>query len=226
MSATMGLTFKIATNVSGTKTSFLTQEHWAGAPGNNLTSGTQEGASAGAIDTSTGDLWYESRIEREGCASSSHSCGFNRHTRIHAVLTMSGTTPSGLSTISFAFGNLQYNGGDQSGDLGMLIESSGSLATGIKARLWEVWHGGSVGSSPTAATDYDTIGNWQEYTNTKCYTNASETSSGCGTGLPLFTTSTKFMLNTDDSHTSPASWVASITGQTFTNVNVDSDTQF
>ena len=205
LSSTLGLTFKVAFNTS----SFITSESWTDG---------HIGATGGSLDTSTGDLWYESRVERENCATSS-SCGWNRHTRIHAKLTMSGTTPTGLTSLTFAYSNIQFTPA-QSGLGGTVVTAKGSLADGIKARLW------SIAPAPDHQTDYDTVGNWAETTNTKCYTSSSESASTCGTGLDKFSTNTKFLLHSTDSHQAVADWLGAITGQTFTDVDVDSDTQF
>ena len=203
LSSTLGLTFKIAF----TSNSFITSESW--------TDGSI-GTTAGKLDTSTGDLWYESRVERENCSTSSR-CGWNRHTRIRAALTMSGTTPTGLSSLSFGYSNIQFTPA-QSGLAGTLVTAKGDLTDGIKARLWSI--------SPGSVTGYDTAGNWTETTNTKCYTSASETAGTCGTGLNDFSTNTKFLLHSTDGHSSVTDWLGAITGQTFTEVDIDSDTQF
>ncbi len=210
-----GLTFKVATNVVGTKKSFITSENWTDG---------HIGTTAGSFDTSTGDLWYEAREERDNCTTKD-GCGWNRHTRLHALMKVTGNDPTGLVSLTFAHSEITFTPG-QSSLGGLLVTASGALATGIKARLWTPTHGATVGAAVTAISDYSTVANWIENTNTKCYTASSETATGCGTGLAGFTTSTKFALNTTDSHTTVAAWLAAITGQTFTNVDVDADTQF
>ncbi len=201
-STALKLYLKIATNVSGNKQSFYTVNQWG--------DGAEEG-SAGSFDSSTGDLWYEYRDERP------NTDGWTRHARMHALMTVSGTTPTGTVSLSFASSDITVTGSNL---YGMLITESGAFATGLKARYWEV-------ANPAAgAIAYDTVGNWIETPNDKCYTATSETSSGCGTGLAGFTTNTKFACNTTDSHITVANWGAAITGQTFANVDVDADTQF
>ncbi len=193
---------KIATNVSGKKQSFFTVQEW--------TNGQNE-ASAGSFDSSTGDLWYEYRDER-----ALTSDGWNRHARMHALMTVSGTTPTGTVSLTFANADITLTPGNLHG---MLVTESGAFATGLKARYWH--------SDPVAsATEYDTVGNWTEISNSQCYTKTSETATGCGTGLAGFTTNTKFACNTTDSHITVANWGAAITGQTFANVDVDADTQY
>jgi len=207
LSDTLGLTFKIAFNVDGSKSSFITNESW--------TDGSI-GTTGGKFDTATGNLWYESRVERENCSTASR-CGWNRHTRINAALTMSGATPTGLSSLSFGYSNIQFTPA-QSGLGGTLVTAKGNLTDGVKARLWSI--------APSAVAEYNTAGNWTETANTKCYTSSSETASTCGTGLDKFSTNTKFLLHSTDGHTSVSDWLGAITGQTFTEVDMDSDTQF
>ena len=213
LSAAMGLTFKIATNVTGSKTSFITNESW--------TDGSM-GTTGGTLDSTTGDVWYESRVERMNCTTPSR-CGWDRHTRIHALLTLSGGKPTGLTSLTFAYSNIQTTPG-QNAFAGLLITSSGDLTAGIKARMWNATNGS--GGAPTGIANYNTVANWVEAANTACYTSASETASTCGTGLAAFSTNTNFLLNTSDTHTAVPAWLAAITGQTFANVNVNSDTQF
>ena len=126
--SSLGLVFKMALNSTGSVYSFITNETW--------TEGSY-GATAGTLNTSTGDLWYESRIERSACTNTSGRCGWNRHSRIKANLVMSGTTPTDLNTISFAYSNLQFLPGQNTLG-GTLVTADGTLATtGIKARLWQ-----------------------------------------------------------------------------------------
>jgi len=211
--SSLGLTFKIAYNPTGDKVSFITHESW-----------TDEsiGTTGGSFDSSTGELWYESRVERENCDTSGR-CGWNRHTRIKATLAMSGGEPTDLSSISFGYSNIQFPPG-QSGLGGVMVTAKGNLTDGIKARLWEATDGSS--GIPAAASDYNVVGNWEEVSNSKCYTSSSEVALTCGSGLAGFSTNTKFLLHSTDGHTSTENWLTSITGQTFTDVNMDSDTQF
>lgn len=210
----IGLVFKIAINSSGGVNSFITNESW--------TDGSI-GASAGTLNTSTGDLWYEARVERNDCSTSGR-CGWNRHTRIRANMVMSGSTPTDLNTIEFAYSNIQFTPGQASLG-GTLITAKGVLSTGIKARLWNWDNSGS----PTPA-DYSDSARWQETTNTKCYSETSESAAGCATETGINKPSagnTKFFLNAaTDSHTSVSTWFTGITGQTFSSVNIEADTQF
>jgi len=213
--ASFGLTFHMATSFTNNKISFLTEEAWSSPS-------AYSGVGAGTLDTSTGDLWYERRDERGTCTTSG-SCGWNRHTRIHALLTMSGTTPTGLSSISFAYSNISYTPG-QSAFMGTLITASGDLTTGIKGRLWQA-NDGSTGS-PAGDTDYTNAGHWAENAGSSCFTSASETATTCGTGISGMSSSTNFVLAGSDSHTTVSAWLTAFTPFTFTSVNVNDDTQF
>lgn len=215
LSGTIGLVFKVATKVVGTKSSFITSESW--------TDGSI-GATAGSFDTGTGDLWYESRVERNDCTVEGR-CGWNRHTRIRADLTVVDGEPTGLEEVSFAYSNIQFTPG-QNGLGGIVVASSGDLTDGIKARLWVASSDGNPMHAPTATTDYDIVGNWAEVVNSACYTSTSETAGTCSAGLGLFSTNTKFLLSPSDSHMPVATWLTSITGQTFSAVNMNSDTQY
>ena len=137
---------------------------------------------------------------------------------------MSGSTPTDLNTIEFAYSNIQFLPGQTSLG-GNLITAKGALSTGIKARLWNWDNSGS----PTSA-DYSDSARWQETTNTKCYSETSESAAGCATETGINKPSagnTKFFLNgATDSHTSVSTWFTGITGQTFSSVNIEADTQF
>lgn len=209
----LGLVFKIAIDSDGNVKSFITNENW--------TDGSI-GATAGTLDTSTGDLWYEARVERNDCSVTGR-CGWNRHTRIRANMVMSGATPTDLNTIQFAYSNIQFLPGQDSLG-GTLITAKGALSTGIKARLWN-WD--SMTGSPTAA-DYSDTARWQETTNTKCYSASSESAAGCDAGMNKPSAgNTKFFLNaTTDSHASVPTWFAGITGQTFSSIDIEADSQF
>ncbi len=212
----LGLTFKIATNTTGTTSSFLTSENW--------TTDGRTGTTEGSIDSVTGNLWYESRVNRLNCTTSS-SCGWNRHTRIYANVTMDTSTPpipTGLKSVSFAYSNIQNTPGQTSLG-GLFITAKGDLTTGIKARYWQATHDGTLNNNPTAVADYGTAANWAEVANTKCFTSTSDVAGTCGTGLDKFSTNAKFVMSGNE--TPVATWFASATAQTFTAVNPDSDLQ-
>jgi hypothetical protein len=136
---------------------------------------------------------------------------------------MSGDTPTGLNTVSFGYSNIQFTPG-QSKLGGTLITSSGDVTThGIKSRLWNWTAPGSPSATPS--DDYNTTGNWSEVINSNCYTSSTETGSNCQSGINKFSSNTKFLLNTSDSHKSVATWFSEIAPQSFADVSVDSDVQ-
>jgi hypothetical protein len=95
----MGLgadTLKIASKVSGSSVSFITEE--------SQPDGRTE-TRAGSLDTVSGDLRYEARVERLG-STTPGTGGWNRHVRIYASLAMSGGAPSALKSVSFAYANI------------------------------------------------------------------------------------------------------------------------
>lgn len=164
---------------------------------------------------------HESRVERNNCTTSGR-CGWNRHTRIRANLQMSDAIAADLNSLSFAYSNIQFQPG-QTNLGGTLITASGTLSSGIKARLFN-W---DSSGSPTAA-DYSDAARWQEAPNTKCYTSSSETAANCGSGIdkPSASHTTFFLNGTQDSHTPVVDWFGSITGQTFSSIELETDNQF
>ncbi|NDC23024.1 MAG: hypothetical protein EBZ49_02670 [Proteobacteria bacterium] len=102
----------------------------------------------------------------------------------------------------------------------MLVTASGALSTGIKARLYQ-----TTGISTPA--DYDDESKWTETSNTKCYTDSSESALTCGAGLAKPSAgNTKFFLSPTDGHMAVGDWLGAITGQSFSSIIIDSDTQF
>lgn len=204
--------YSVGTKITSSSIEFLSAE----------TGGTNEsGAFSGSLDLNTGALRYEGRMERILCTTASR-CGWNRHIRAYADLKITNGAPSDVKGISLAYMNIAAPPG-QSGYQGVLVTADGTLASGIKARAWNA-NNGTAGQSPTASSQYDTIANWAETTNTYCYTNASDTATTCGTGVPLFTSNTHFLLN-NATHTAPATYLTGFKGMTFTAVNLNNDTE-
>jgi len=209
----MGMTFKLGTKVTGSKVEFITFE---------TSSSTKNGATYGSMDFSTGVLRSEARMERLDCTTSG-SCGWNRHIKLYSTFTMSGLTPVDMSTISFAYSNIQTTPG-QSSNGGVLITASGDLTSGIKARLWQATNG-SGGASASKANTY-TAANWTEVTNTKCYTSSSETASSCGAGIGGFSSNTYFLLSSSGyttGFTDSSTFLSGFSGATYTSVDPSSD---
>jgi hypothetical protein len=101
----MDLDFKLAVKVTASSIEFATYD--TNAAGNKFT------ATAGALDLTTGVIRAESRIQRIDCPTSS-SCGWNRHWRIYADMTMVNGTPDALETLSFAYSNISATPGPSS----------------------------------------------------------------------------------------------------------------
>lgn len=202
--------FKIATKVSGTKVEFATMED----QGTN-----KKGLSYGSLDTADGTLRYETRMERIDCTESG-SCGWNRHIKLFADLTMNGNTPGDVESVSFGYSNIQSTPG-QSGLGGLLVTASGNLTTGIKARLWQASNG-TVNQLPAATSDYNTPGNWKEVSNTSCYTKSSDSAGTCGSGAAGFTSNVNFLLF-GPSFTAVSTWFTNFAGATWNAVDVSAD---
>ena len=201
-----GMLFKIGSKVSSSKIEFITSEY-QGA--------TKTGMTAGSLDLVSGELRYETMMDRIDC-NESGSCGWNRHMRLYADMTLVDGSPADLESISFGYADIQ-----KTTPGGTIVSASGDLATGIKARFWQATNGTSH-TPPSSVNDMSIVANWEETTNSKCYTNSSEVGTGCGTGLALFTANTKFAMT--GGHTSPISFFGSVAGQTFTSVSLNDET--
>lgn len=206
----MNMTYKLGANVTSSKIEFVSMES---------ESATKSGATLGSLDLTTGEVRFEARMDRLNCTTSG-SCGWNRHLRIYADMSMVNGDPTDIESISFGYSNISNTPG-QSSLSGLLVSASGNLTDGIKARLWQATNGS--GGAPTATIQYQTVGNWVEVTNSKCYTSSSETATTCGSGIELFTTNTAFVFA--GTYTSPTAFAEAANGQTFTAVDLNSDTQ-
>lgn len=202
----MNIDYQLGTKVNGNSVEFVSTEG-AGT--------TRAGVFAGKFDSSTGKLWYEGRMDRIDCTTSG-SCGWNRHIRVYADLSTDGNHR--LEDLSFGYSNIQGPPG-QSGYAGAVVTATGNLTAGIKARGWNATNGS--GGAPTAVAQYDTVGNWSELANTFCYTSTSDAGTGCGTGIALFSTNTKFLLRTGE--TSPTDFSTTYAGMSYTAVDLNTD---
>jgi hypothetical protein len=221
--ASYGLTFKIAANLDSDKIEFITHESWSGAAAGD--SAGDIGTMAGELTKSTGILKFEKRDERVRADCAASRCGWNRHTRLYAVLTMSGGEPQGVSSLSYGFADIQANaatvGGSSNGS-GLLITTSGPLSTGIKARLFQTSSGRTLAEVATASQ-------YSEVTNTACATSAGfDDGADCtsNTGINKISANAKFTLLSSTSRTSTDSWLSTFSGFNFTTVDLDTDNAF
>jgi hypothetical protein len=210
------LTYKVAANITSTNIEFIAHESWS--TGNT-------GVMAGALNKSTGIMQYEKRDERIRASCSTSSCGWNRHTRISAVLTMSGGEPAGLTSLSYGYSDADVadpTDGAAATSNGKLVTASGSLTGGIKARIFQL-------SNKTVA-QIKTPGEWTETVNTGCMTGAAgiNDSANCtsNNGISAFATTTKFALIASTAQLSPSAWLAAFTGFNFTSVDTEVDQAF
>lgn len=203
----MGMIFKMGTTVNNSVIEYITYEDG----GTNKT-----GMTAGSLNRATGEIRYEARFDRIDC-SENGSCGWNRHIRLYADMSLlPNGDPGELESISLAISNLY-------GDMvsGQLVTASGNLTDGIKARYFFA-NNGTPGQPATNVSHFNSVGNWEEVVNTKCYTATSENGVGCDAGLDKFSSSTKFALT--GTELSPLQIFNGLSSSmTFTSVNLDSD---
>lgn len=210
VNAANNIDFKLAANVSATSLEFLALD---------ASSANETGVTTGSLNQSTGVIRFEARTERINCTTSGR-CGWNRHIRLYADLTVATDGTLGdIESLSFAYSNISAPPG-QTGYSGVLVTASGDNSTGFKPRLWQATNGSS--GSPAAASDYVPVANWVEVANTKCYLSGSDSATSCGAGLAKFSASSAFVLSTA-THATPSSYATSLAGLTFTSVNLDSD---
>jgi hypothetical protein len=224
--ASLGLTFKIAANITSDKVEFITNESWSGTAAG--TSAGNIGSMAGELTKSTGVLRFEKRDERVRSDCATSSCGWSRHTRLYAVLGMTNGSPSSLTSFSYGYSNIDVPvttlAETANGGYGKIITASGTLSSGIKARFYNTSTGRSL-------TQMKTVGSYAETVATGCATSAGfndATNCTSETGIGVFSSSTKFTLvpNTGSPHTTPAAWLTSFAGFNFTSVNLDTDNAF
>ncbi|MGZ3770875.1 MAG: hypothetical protein ACXVCP_12175 [Bdellovibrio sp.] len=202
--------FKVATKVTGTKIEFLVLED------QNSITANKTGSYAAAFDSSSGNLWFEARHDRffaSTTGSCGNSCGWSRHIRILANMTMDAAgNPNGLVSVQGVSAALGTNTGPSySSDINTI---SGDMTNGLKARNYA----NTVINSQSALADG---ASYTEHTNTKCYLANSSAGTGCGTGIQLTLSGTaNFPFSqAGASYTSPTSWMTGLTtGLSFTTV--------
>jgi hypothetical protein len=216
-----GLTYSLGANLDGDKKEFIAYEHWTGGD-----SAGNEGVMVGELTQSTGVLRFEKRDERIRASCTNSSCGWNRHTRILANLTLHDGTPDELNSFEYAISGANVSptaiaDGMDNSSFGYVVTAKGSLTGEIKARFF-------TASNKTTA-QLKTLGQWSEGVNTSCANNAGINSAGtCATetGIANFTANTKFALYSTVAQTSPSAYLAAYTGFNFTHVDLDVDNAF
>jgi hypothetical protein len=202
--------FTLAAKVSGRKMEFIAMEDQSAMTPN------KSGAYAATFDGATGLLQFEARHDRffadgtlplsDPCSS---GCGWSRHLRIVANLTVDGNgNPTGLTGIEGVFASL--DGGPASGTYHAEVDTiSGDTTNGIKARSYD-YSGGVIGDLALGS-------HYTERINAKCYTAAIGNAGTCGAGIPWPSGAIPF--NQYQAYTSPASWLVALTsGLTFSTV--------
>lgn len=207
--------FKIGAKVKGSKIEFIGAEDQSSITPNKF------GAYGGSFDTSTGVLSFETRSDRftalqNGTGSCGSSCGFGRHMRLFAKLTLdSSGNPTGISHVETALANIGRSDDSYTSTYAEVLTASGDMATGIKTRLYNY-----TGSGAGSVTNLNTASSYSEVSAAEgCYTSASNSASGCGTGITIGSGSVPFVMAT--SYTSPLTWAAGLTsGINFTTVTL------
>lgn len=208
-------TFKLGTKTIGTKYEFIALEDQSAVTANKY------GGYAGAFDTATGELWFESRHDRFSASTSGScgsSCGWGRHLRVHAIMTTdSSGNPTGLTSIQGAYASIGVNSSGSTTYSGEVNTISGDMTDGLKARHF-------YKSTSSALSDLADGSSYSESTNTKCYLTNSSSGVGCGAGIAVATSgSNNFPFSqAGASYTHPDSWVTGLSsGLTFTTVTLD-----
>jgi hypothetical protein len=221
----IGLEFKMGANFDSDKVEFIAHENWNGA--NAGESSGDNGVMAGELTKSTGALKFEKRDERIRSTCTASRCGWNRHTRLMANLSMSNGQPDNLIDFEYGYSDTHVSptalaSGSDASSGGKIITAKGALASQIKARLFR--------ANNKTTTQLKTTGQWTETTNSACASGASgiDDTADCTSqsGIGLFTTDTKFTLFSSPAQTSPADWLTQFTGFNFSSVNLNTDNAF
>jgi hypothetical protein len=209
--ADMGLTFKFAANIDTNQIEFIAHESWTSGDNTGNT-----GVMAGALNKNTGVIQFEKRDERIRTGCVDDSCGWNRHTRLYAVLEMDLGEPTDLSSISYGYADVAANDPTNlTTSSGIIITSSGILASGIKSRLFQ------------ASASIGTLGSWSETndpTTTGCMDSNGHDTAECSIsnlGIDKFSIDTKFALVSGQ--TSPTDWLTAFNGFSFLTTDLDVD---
>ena len=215
--ASLGLTFKIAANLDGNKIEFIAYDVWDN--GNT-------GAMSGEINKSTGVLRFEKRDERIRADCADSSCGWNRHSRIHANLTMTDGEPSGLESFEYANSDTHVDKANEtSGNhSGQIVTAKGALADEIKANV-------RIASVSGGNASYlQTPSNWALPTDhTACFADGViDDAADCTTetDITAMTTNSTFILYATPAAAAPADWLADFSGFDFDEIDLDDDLAF
>lgn len=220
----IGLEFKMGANFDSDKVEFIAHENWNGA--NAGESAGDTGVMAGEITKSTGALKFEKRDERIRSTCNASRCGWNRHTRLMANLSMSNGEPDNLIDFEYGYSDISISkealaSSALNTSRGTVITAKGALAGQIKARLFST-------SNKTTA-QMQSVGQWSETANAACASGAGiDDAATCSSqsGIGLFTTDTKFTLYSSPTQTSPANWLTQFSGFNFSSVNLNTDNAF
>lgn len=202
----IGKTFQMATNITGGQVSFVSSEQ---------DDTGEDGAFAGTYDTSSGEVFFESRMDRYdgGCGTS--SCGWSRHIRLYAN-TQGGGASTEIEDYQGIYTDISKNGANGSG---RVATAKGNLTDGLYVRYY---------SSPdvTRATLADASDNtWTTTMTSTCYGGSATCTANTGIDFMSAGSNGNFLLlPTDTTYSDGLTWAGSLDGLSFTTVNF-SDTQ-
>lgn len=210
--------FYLAANVTGSKLEFLAMED------QTATTSNKTGAYAASYDYGTGKLLFESRHDRyhapmtAGGSSCGSSCGWSRHLRLLANMTVDADgNPTGVVDVEGAFASLGKTDDTGTGANAEVDSISGSIASGLKARLWMVNTEASMASAS----------NFTETVNSNCYVASGASGTGCGAGIDFKANAsnnafTQFGTGYGLGYTNPIAWGQGLSsGLSYTTVTFD-----
>lgn len=193
------MTFKFATKVTGNLVEFASME-----------TGQGEGAFQGAFDSSTGEVWYEARMDRfdATCSRKDRDCGWSRHIRLYADTEGTGTTAT-VQTYSGIYSDVQ-----KSTFSGRVMTAHGTRAEGLYVREFS-----NSGGTRAQLAD-PTHSNWVLANSTgACIDIGAASTCTSNTGLNVKSAAANgnfFMIPTNTTYTTAASFLTAATGLTFT----------
>ncbi|WP_415063749.1 hypothetical protein [Bdellovibrio sp.] len=200
-------TYRLAAKVSGTTVEFLTEDDQSAVSPN------KSGANAASFDLLTGKLRFESRSDRFLCAEQG-SCGWSRHDRIVAQVSMTNGEITGVSQVegiaSDIYDSSLYNGTQFAARIATI---KGNLNQGLKTRYYY--------ASTQTGNDLADASKYIEVPNNRCHTNISNVGDcGVNTGIELSAQGAyAFGLHPAAQATSPAAWVNQLVGLKFDSVS-------
>lgn len=194
-----GKNFYMATKKAGDVIHFMSRE--ADATG-------EDGSFAGTYDQSTGEVFYEARMDRYDATCGTGSCGWSRHIRLYADTTGSGD----LAEIENYQGIYTNVNKDTTNGTGDVATAKGNLTDGLFSRYW-------TASTTTRANLADpTNGAWVENGSGACIGDGTPACTGnSGINFKSAASNGNFLLiPTDTTYSNGQTWSGALNGLSFT----------